>query len=91
MGGILEFGLHGTAMAPIVARVIERYLLGPDATRGAAGDIAPLALPEDSTAAPEAPYDSLRPIPPDSGRRPPPGPRGTLRPLTPSAAGRVGR
>ena len=91
VGGILEFGLHGTAMAPIVARVIERYLLGPDATRGAAGDIAPLALPEDSTAAPEAPYDSLRPIPPDSGRRPPPGPRGTLRPLTPSAAGRVGR
>ena len=90
VGGILEFGLHGTAMAPIVARVIERYLLGPDASHGAAGVIAPLALPEGSTAAPEA-RDSLRAPPPASGRRPPPSRRGPPRPPQQSAAGRVGR
>jgi len=59
VGGILEFGLHGTAMAPIVARVIERYLLGPDSTRGARPEIVPLAIPEDSTPQPEE-LDTLR-------------------------------
>jgi len=60
VGGILEFGLHGTAVAPIVARVIERYLLGPDSTRGARPDIVPLAIPEDSTPQPGE-LDTLRP------------------------------
>lgn len=69
VGGILEFGLHGTAMARIVARVIERYLLGQDATRGAAGDIAPLSLPEDSLVAPEV-QESLPARPPAKRRRP---------------------
>ena len=60
VGGILEFGLHGTAMAPIVARVIERYLLWPDSTRGARPEIVPLAIPEDTTPQPEE-LDTLRP------------------------------
>ncbi len=71
VGGILEFGLHGTAMAPIVARVIERYLLGPDSSRGARLEIVPLAIPEDSTPRPEE-IDTLRP--PRRPRRPPPTP-----------------
>lgn len=68
VGGILEFGLHGTAMAPIVARVIERYLLGPDTLSGGRHETVPLAIPEDSTPPPEA-VDTL------SGRHPagPPG------------------
>lgn len=70
VGGILEFGLHGTAMAPIVARVIEHYLLGPD-TSGAGGpETVPLALPEDAAPLPEV-VDSLRP--PRARVRPAPG------------------
>ena len=30
VGGILEFGEHGTTVAPYVVRVLSRYLLGPD-------------------------------------------------------------
>ena len=30
VGGILEFGEHGTTMAPYVVRALRRYLLGPD-------------------------------------------------------------
>jgi penicillin-binding protein 2 len=92
VGGILEFGLHGTTMAPIVARVIERYLLGPDASRGDGGDSAPLILPEGSTPAAEA-LDSVRPPSAAPGLRPPARRRRSPGPLPPQppAAGRVGR
>jgi penicillin-binding protein 2 len=30
VGGIMEFGEHGTTVAPYVVRVLRRYLLGPD-------------------------------------------------------------
>jgi penicillin-binding protein 2 len=30
VGGIMEFGEHGTTVAPYVVRVLSRYLLGPD-------------------------------------------------------------
>jgi membrane peptidoglycan carboxypeptidase len=90
VGGILEFGLHGTAMAPIVARIVERYLLGPDATRGGAGDTAPLALPEDSTPAPET-LDSAPPSPPTPGPRPPIRQRRPPRAVPQAVGGRVGR
>ena len=73
VGGILEFGLHGTAMAPIVARVIERYLLGPDSTRGWQAEPLPLEILEDS-ALPSLAPDSTRPAPP------PPGPPVRRRP-----------
>ena len=59
VGGILEFGLHGTAMAPIVARVIEHYLLGPDTAEVERPGPVPLALPEDSAPRPEV-IDTLR-------------------------------
>jgi penicillin-binding protein 2 len=91
VGGILEFGLHGTAMAPLVARVIERYLLGPDSSRGASGDVAPLSLPEDSTGPPET-VDTARPAATPAPSRPPRGGRlpAPQRP-PPPAVGRVGR
>jgi hypothetical protein len=81
VGGILEFGLHGTTVAPIVARVIERYLLGPDSTRGARPEIVPLAIPEDSTPQPED-LDTLRP------QRPPRPPRRTPLTAPPLRSGR---
>jgi penicillin-binding protein 2 len=64
VGGILEFGVHGTAIAPIVARVIEHYLLGPDTAAGGRPELVPLSIPEDSTPAPEV-LDTAR------ARRPP--------------------
>nr|MBA2457652.1 hypothetical protein [Gemmatimonadales bacterium] len=30
VGGIMEFGEHGTTVAPYVVRALTRYLLGPD-------------------------------------------------------------
>ena len=30
VGGIMEFGEHGTTVAPYVVRILSRYLLGPD-------------------------------------------------------------
>lgn len=51
VGGIMEFGLHGTTVAPYVARVIERYLLGPDSTRGRDAASVPLIIPDDRTPA----------------------------------------
>ena len=30
VGGIMEFGEHGTTVAPYVVKVLRRYLLGPD-------------------------------------------------------------
>ena len=66
VGAIMEFGLHGTTAAPYVARVIERYLLGPDTGRGA--DRVPLSIPADS---------APRSLPLDS-----PAPRGRAMPVT---------
>ncbi len=56
VGGIMEFAEHGTAVAPYVARVVARYLLGPDSSREGAG-IAPFVVPEDSAPRSE-PLDS---------------------------------
>jgi penicillin-binding protein 2 len=57
VGGLMEFGEHGTTVAPYVARVIERYLLGPDSVRAGDLDRMPLLMPRDS--APRAvPLDS---------------------------------
>ena len=47
VGGIMEFGEHGTTVAPYVARVVSRYLLGPDSTRGR-DDVPLLVIPDDS-------------------------------------------
>jgi penicillin-binding protein 2 len=61
VGAIMEFAEHGTTVAPYVARVIERYLLGPDSARGRAveTDFVPLRVPQDS---------APRSLPADSGR-----------------------
>ncbi len=72
VGGIFEFGEHGTTVAPYVARVIERYLLGPDSTR--ITEWVPIAIPDDARPR-DVPLDSpvrARPRPativPDTGR-----------------------
>jgi len=54
VGGIMEFALHGTTVAPYVARAVERYLLGPEATLGPGAEVVPLLMPEDTaTGAPD--------------------------------------
>lgn len=71
VGGIFEFGEHGTTVAPYVARVIERYLLGPDSVRAGAA-IEPLPIPIDS-APRDLPLESLPPprrIQPRAGTSP---------------------
>ena len=73
VGAIMEHGLHGTTAAPTVARVIERYLLGPDSTRG--GEIR-LAIPEDTTVGAALAPDSHPPAP----RRIPPAVPAPVRP-----------
>jgi len=56
VGGIMEHGLHGTTVAPYVARIVERFLLGPARSRG--GEVVPLTIPQDS--APRSqPMDSV--------------------------------
>ena len=55
VGAIIEFAEHGTAVAPLVVRVIARHLLGPGADRGI--DFQ-LTLPADS--APE-PIPAIQP------------------------------
>ncbi len=75
VGGIMEFAEHGTVVAPYVARVIERYLLGPDSGRTGRLEVAPLVIPED-TAPRSLPLDSgPRAVPrtpaPAPARRPP--------------------
>ncbi len=60
VGGIMEFGLHGTTVAPYVARAIAHYLLAGDST--ADKDIPAIIIPEDS---------APRSLPLDSGTRPP--------------------
>jgi penicillin-binding protein 2 len=77
VGGIMEFAEHGTTVAPYVARVIERYLLGPDSGRTGRLGTVPLVIPED-TAPRSLPLDSHPPGPtpaPGPGRLPPPRPR----------------
>jgi len=79
VGGILEFGLHGTALAPVVARIVEQYLLGPDSTRGGRDEPVPITVPEDVELSPRAPESALAGAPPPQRpprrpvrRRPPP-------------------
>ena len=72
VGGIMEFGEHGTTVAPYVVKVLRRYLLGPDTVgtisvkvlvdeTATTQDTAPrpLELDPDSAAA-RAAEDSLR-------------------------------
>jgi penicillin-binding protein 2 len=55
VGGILEFGEHGTTVAPYVVRTLRRYLLGPDTV----GTISVKVLPDETV----APQDTApRPI-----------------------------
>lgn len=61
VGGIFEFGLHGTTVAPYVARAIEHYLTGASDTTGRL-DRSPLRMPVD-TVAPSTPLDSPRRAP----------------------------
>jgi len=70
VGGIMEFALHGTVVAPYVARTIERYLVGPDSSRGS--PFVPLAIPEDSAprprelrAGPDTAADTVPVVPPE--------------------------
>jgi len=54
---------HGTVVAPLVARTIERYVLGPDTTaKGRAAEFVPLREPEDTVPA-SIPIDSARRVP----------------------------
>src|SRR5205814_2145722 len=55
LGGIMEFGGHGTAVAPLVARGIARYLFGPDSLRDKT--VPRFMLPEDTTP-PTLPVDT---------------------------------
>ena len=66
VGVILEHGLHGTTAAPIVARAVERYLLGPDSS---VRPRAPLRVrvPEDTATAPRV---LPMPLPRDTSRKP---------------------
>lgn len=53
VGGIIENIGHGTAVAPYVARIIERYVIGPDTTaHGRGAEAVPLTVPEDTSPAP---------------------------------------
>ena len=67
VGGIFEFGLHGTTVLPYVSKTIQRYLLGPDSARVDPNapefvvpqDTAPRSVPLDST---PRPVPAPRPI-----------------------------
>ena len=50
VGAIVEFAEHGSSVAPMVTRIMARYLLGPDAVP--AGPIWSLELPADSAPEP---------------------------------------
>lgn len=56
VGGIFEFGLHGTTVAPYVSRAIEHYLTGVSDTTGRL-DVSPLRMPVDTVSLP-TPLDS---------------------------------
>jgi len=51
VGAVVEFAQHGTAVAPLVTRIMARYVLGPDAVR-ARGPAIPIEVPADSAPAP---------------------------------------
>ncbi len=54
VGGVMENVGHGTAVAPYVARVIERYVLGPDTlprAREGKAKAVPARKPDDTAAA----------------------------------------
>ena len=57
----MEFAEHGTAVAPIVTRVIARHLLGEEGSRGAASDYQ-ITAPADTS-------PGAVPILPDTSRR----------------------
>lgn len=63
VGAVVEFAEHGAAVAPMVNRIIARYLLGPSVPALTAADYQ-VVLPDDSAPAPV-------PILPDTGGRPP--------------------
>ncbi|HVM44195.1 MAG TPA: penicillin-binding protein 2 [Gemmatimonadales bacterium] len=83
VGGVFEdITQHGTVVAPYVARIAERYVLGPDTTaRGRASESVPLEIQEDTAAGatplparPRAPVPGgqpapAAPVPPDTARR----------------------
>jgi len=49
VAGVIEGAGHGTAVAPYVARIVERYVLGPDTTdQGRGFRPVRLAIPEDT-------------------------------------------
>ncbi len=81
VGGIMEFGLHGTTVAPYVARVVERFLLG-DSIRGGPEDLRLLSVPDDTTSG--QPLDSLGPAP--VAPVPSPGPITAPQRVTPGPA-----
>jgi penicillin-binding protein 2 len=55
VGGIIENAVHGTVVAPYVARVIERYVLGADTTTSARlAARVPLRVPDDTALRPVA-------------------------------------
>jgi penicillin-binding protein 2 len=51
VGGIMEFGEHGTTVAPYVVRALRRYLLGPDTV----GTISVKVLVDETAAQDSAP------------------------------------
>lgn len=62
LGGIMEFGGHGTAVAPLVSRAIARYLFGPDSVLDKSGKPM-FRIPDDSVLPP--PLDTgpaVRPV-----------------------------
>jgi penicillin-binding protein 2 len=70
VGAIMEFAEHGTTVAPYVARVIERYILGADSVEAGEMERLPLAIPRDtvpssfpveSVPGRAGPSDSVRP------------------------------
>ena len=73
VGGIMEFGEHGTTVLPYVSRAIQRYLLGPASARVdpreflMPEDSAPRSIPLDSTSRRPAP--AQRPVATAGGGR----------------------
>jgi cell division protein FtsI/penicillin-binding protein 2 len=51
VGAVVEFAEHGTAVAPMVTRIIARHLLGPGVPALTAADYR-MVLPDDSAPAP---------------------------------------
>jgi penicillin-binding protein 2 len=77
VGGIFEFGLHGTTVAPYVARAVQHYITGIADSAGQL-DVSPLRIPVDS---------APRSIPLDSGEAGATGrPRRPAAVVTPPAA-----